>query len=360
MENKNSSITYKQQVLPKGLTCPQVLFPQKLALRVLSTDLDQKSNIMNPLSIDHLSNITKGVNNISCAQVNPILGITDPENIKPLSQHATIQKFINMFKSSYKPDDVIISTMTVICKLKTLFNVRNIAKYIELKHNSIVSVKYGRLDNLTTNRSLIPKKRFPLKKKKSTKAFYNQVTLQIKVKKDKYINMKVFKNGSIHMTGCKSPEAVVLALKKLCEELKIERGIIDFSKKTIIQKPFSTLGSTISIGDIYVFDIAMINSNFNIEFCIDRNKLYNIMLQDLIECTYDPLIHASVDVKYNHQDKQISIFIFESGSITITGAKDCKQIKDTYDYINKYLLKNYKNIVKNEKLTNSTILKYLQ
>ena len=90
----------------------------------------------------------------------------------------------------------------------------------------------------------------------------------------------------------------------------------------------------------------MINSNFVLPFKIDRPKLYNLLFKEKYECFYDPIKHACVRVRYQHPLKLVSIFIFEKGNIIITGAQSCEQIKDAYTFIYKYLLINYKNIIK--------------
>jgi TATA-box binding protein (TBP) (component of TFIID and TFIIIB) len=254
-----------------------------------------------------------------------------------------------------KPDDVIISTMTITCKADTEFIVENIGKYIDLNHSSIITVKYGR----DVNRTLVPKKITNQKKKKIKKHFYNQVTIKVKTKKDKIINIKLFINGSIQMTGCKSIEGAYEALDKLFRELRIEKGILNHSLNKIEDKPFATNITNLTLEKITDFKIAMINSNFNIGFNIDRDKLYNIMTLEGKDCTFDPLNHAGVITRYEHADKSISIFVFESGSIVITGVRNCQQIKEAYDYINKYLLTKYHSIQKNDNLTNSTILEYI-
>jgi len=63
-------------------------------------------------------------------------------------------------------------------------------------------------------------------------------------------------------------------------------------------------------------------------------KLYNKLISQKYECKYDPNNHASVDIKYVINDeKSISIFVFESGAINITGANDCTQVVDAYNFI---------------------------
>lgn len=261
----------------------------------------------------------------------------------------------NKIDIEYKPEDVIISTMTITCKVESEFNVKNIGKYIDLNRNGIVEAICGR----DIVRTLIPKKNNQQKNKKDKKQFYNQVTLKVNTKKDKLINIKLFINGSIQMTGCKSIEGAIEALEKLLYYLKIEKSVIDIKTFILEDKPFVSNLTKLTIDDIYDFKVAMINSNFSIGFNVDRYKLFNCMTNDKFDATYDPIIHAGVIVRHNTGDKIISIFVFESGSIVITGARTCKQINDAYNFINKYLLQNYKFIVKANNLSNSTILKYL-
>jgi TATA-box binding protein (TBP) (component of TFIID and TFIIIB) len=245
------------------------------------------------------------------------------------------------------PDDVFISTMTICCDLDIEFNVNNIAKYIELNQYNIVSISYGRNDDPCTNRSLFPKKR-QKKKKKAKRVFYNQVSLAVMVdsKKDKPINIKLFTNGSIQMTGCKSVDNVVDVIAKIFDQLKIVRATVDKQTMTIVDKPFINDSTKLSLEFIDNITIGMINSNFRYPNKIDRMKLYNLLLSDSIECKYDPSNHACVNIKHHCIDKTISIFVFEKGPIVITGAKNCDHILAGYNFINKYLLTNHKKIIK--------------
>lgn len=257
------------------------------------------------------------------------------------------------------PDDVSISTMTITCKIDTEFNVTNIGKYIDLKYNSIVAVKHGNNDDKSTNRSLIIKRQSAQKNRKKKKAFYNQVTIIVKTKKNKNYNVKLFSNGAIQMTGCKSIEGVIDALSKIFIELKVIKATLDYKKNKVIDKPFVSNPDILDIKNLYNIKICMINSNFCIGFNIDRDKLFDLLIADKIECSYDPIIHACVNIKYEHPEKTISVFVFESGAVIITGARTCSQIVEAYTFINKYLLKNYYYINKNNVLTNSTILEFL-
>jgi len=245
------------------------------------------------------------------------------------------------------PDDVCISTMTLCCDLEIEFIVSNIAKYIDLNQNGIVSISYGRNDDPSTNRSLFPKKR-QKKKKKAKRVFYNQVSLAIMVesKKDKPVNIKLFTNVSIQITVLKSIDNVIDIIAKIFYELKTIKAIIDKQTMTIIDKPFINDPTKLFLNLVDNIQIGMINSNFKYPNKIDRLKLYNLLLSESIECKYDPSNHACVNIKHHCGKKQISIFVFEKGSIVITGAQNCAHILAGYNFINKYLLNNHKKIVK--------------
>lgn len=258
------------------------------------------------------------------------------------------------------PEDIAISTMTITCKIDTIFNVMNIGRYIDLKYDGIVSVRTGRCDDDASNRSLITKK-VGSQKSKKRKAFYNQVSIGIKTKKkNKIMNVKLFSNGSIQMTGCKSIDNIIDALTKIFLELKVVKATLDHKTNKIIEKPFVVSPDKLDIKNLYDIKICMINSNFSIGFNIDRDRLFDLLIEDKIDCSYDPIIHACVNIKYEYQERIISVFVFESGAIIITGARSCTQIIEAYTFINKYLLSNYKYINKNNALTNSTILEFLE
>jgi TATA-box binding protein (TBP) (component of TFIID and TFIIIB) len=245
------------------------------------------------------------------------------------------------------PDDVGISTMTVCCDLDIEFKVSNVAKYIDLNKDGIISISYGRNDDPCTNRSLYPRKK-QKKKKRAKRVFYNQVSLavMIKSKKEKPINIKLFTNGSIQMTGCKSVENVIDVVEKVFYELKVVKAIIDKNTMKFVDKPFINDPNKLHLNLIDNIIIGMINSNFKYPNKIDRLKLFNLLQSESIESKYDPSNHACVNIKHKCIDKTISIFVFEKGPIVVTGAKNCEHILSGYNFINKYLLTNHKKIVK--------------
>lgn len=257
------------------------------------------------------------------------------------------------------PEDVLISTMTVTCKLNTIFNVGNIARYIDLKHSAIMAVSHGNFEDPTINRSIISKKRNKHKNKKQKKSFYNQVSLHVRVTGSNAVNIKLFLNGSIQITGCKTIEGITEALEKVFIELHTIKAVVNFKDNVIEDKLFVSNLKNLRTENLFNFQICMINSNFTIGFEIDRDKLFELLIADNITCSYDPIVHACVSIKHDHPDKTISVFVFESGAVIITGARTCAQIVSAYNFVNKYLLEHYVEINKNSQLTNSSILEYL-
>jgi len=248
----------------------------------------------------------------------------------------------NDFKIHLLPEEVKISTITMVCRLPTKFNCSNIATYFPLEYDGIINIIHGKFGDIKTNRSLIKKKARKNNKKKK-KNFFNQTTLIIHVKtKIKPINVKLFTDGAIQMTGCACVDDIFEILTKVFMELK--RKILDDDGNFV---NFVGKVSAIKMNKLSNLKISMINSNFRMPVCIDRQKLYNLLLSEDYYCIYDPVKHACVNIKYNCSDHQISIFVFEKGAIIITGALHCGQIAEAYVFINKYILENLPKIEKN-------------
>ena len=95
------------------------------------------------------------------------------------------------------------------------------------------------------------------------------------------------------------------------------------------------------------FKVQMINSNFHIGYQIDRVELFKLIKEMKIECTYETMIHAGVNIKYQYNEsKQISVFVFEKGSVIITGANNCDHIRKAYIFIAEILYNNSSIIIK--------------
>lgn len=221
-------------------------------------------------------------------------------------------------------------------------NLNNIYKYLKLEKDYIFTVKYK--NNV---KSLEVQKK---KKKKKKNCFQNQMTVEIKPDLVKYpdskVSLKIFKNGSIQMSGIKCIQACNTVLTKLICELKREYGIIEDNK--IVDIKFV---DDIDELEILSFKIDMINSGFQLNYEVNRENLYNQLLENKIECKFEPSIHAGVNIKFSPSgaEKKVSIFVFESGNIIITGAKTISNILESYNYISEFMEK-YKSVVQKSKI----------
>lgn len=242
-------------------------------------------------------------------------------------------------------DNLRISTRTAVSTVNSLINLQNLYEELEIDDN-IKFIQYKENLEKGTNSKLSKQKR---KKKEVKKKFYNQLTLHYF--DEKLVNVKLFNNGKCQMTG----------LKYENHGIKIINDIIKLiSKSKNIEKIVDNVDLKYDN-----YKIVLINSDFNIGYKIDRNNLHRHINNIEMYSSYEPLIYPGVNIKYfyntNNTDGicncnckcegkgtgngngnciRITIAVFESGSILITGKIDNKLLKIAYDFINKLLLTN--------------------
>lgn len=263
-----------------------------------------------------------------------------------------VEKIVGLFDESNLPEDLTVSTMTITCKLRTCIDLPLLYKYTVLSDDCIVCIKYGNRARICSRGELTGKILKKLSKKKTVRWFFNQVTIIIRPDKkynngnpNKVLNVKLFRNGSVQMTGCNLIQQCPNVLGKIFSRIKKPVHTYNFTTRKIDTKIFVTDPLKTSVQELHAVKIQMINSNFRIEFKIDREKLYDMLQLKKIECLFEPMSHPCVNVKYYHKKaKKISIFVFESGSIIITGANCLEHILSAYVFINKFLLENYRQI----------------
>ena len=217
--------------------------------------------------------------------------------------------------------------------------------------------------HLLENNSL--KKHGRQKKKKDNENFYNSCSIIVKGALNlKCVNIKLFNNGKITLTGSKNEMDGYHSCCVLLNEMKKEKDIFT----DMIEKDINEL-------KIINYRITMINSDFDTNFKIDLLKLLNILNNNEKELftKFNPEKYRGLIIGYywnlekKHQDgkclckskcngkgnglgdgqcKKITISVFKSGSIIITGGRLVKQIEDAYSSINSILKENYHNIIK--------------
>ena len=264
---------------------------------------------------------------------------------------------------AFHPQPYKISTITATGGISSNINLQTLYDKIELvdfnnDEEGFVYIEYGQKKCESVCRGYHKKLDITRRKKKDCKRFDNQATVILK-KRDQCVNMKVFKNGNIQMTGLKYIDQGKEAIDKLINVIKTislkDPSVVDHDS-TIEQKEYK---------------IRLINSDFRVGFEVKRDKLCKVIQMEYnVFCSFEPCIYPGVKVQYNwnknHQCsdgvcrciapcngkgtgcgdgncKKITIAVFQSGCIIITGAQTHEQINDAYSFIC--------NIVKNHLTT---------
>ena len=261
------------------------------------------------------------------------------------------------------PSGVKISTISCSCKdgLGTNVDLANILKYMTLNKNDILQIK----KDSNNNKTLIPKKKSKRRSKKTatkkakTSYFYHQITMIVRVYEgdistedlrdnEPIINFKIFKNGSIQMTGVKSIEYANRAMNKVIYKLSQVKGKKIDNKITKISYVEDRKKLTVRN-----FKMDMINTNYKVNMQIDRKSLYDLLLKMRVKVTFEKCIRACVIIKYYPPEplisgKPVSIFVFQAGNIIITGAKNRSHVIDSYKYINDIFVTHSDYIIKKD------------
>jgi TATA-box binding protein (TBP) (component of TFIID and TFIIIB) len=192
-------------------------------------------------------------------------------------------------------------------------------------------------------------------RKITTKSFFNQSTLVIRRPFGdgwKEMNMKVFANGGIQMTGLPSQDFAVESLHWMLDVIK-SLPKVPFSKEPSLQKICTYL----------------INTDYSLDHEINQDALQRILVEEYnLFSMFEKTIYQGVNAKYFYNTepdrvangicsctkscdgkgsgcgdgecKRITLSIFRTGSIIITGGRTMKQIEAAYEFINKIFEKH--------------------
>lgn len=249
------------------------------------------------------------------------------------------QPFWKNFHSYFNETSLQISTITFGFKLKdTTINLGMLAlkfeksifaRNIKFKKNSKKSQK-----NLDMNYN-----------------FYNQCSITSFIPHEKFknqlvkVDIKIFHNGSFNIAGSRSIQGIVHVIRKLMSLLVSYKNVLNYKKE-------------LKIIDV---KISMINTDFKINKKI-RQKTLNTILNDkrfsleqggsVKWSEFDPDKYHGVKIKYVHEHKhqenthltrkgieklpgELSILVFNTGHVIITGGKTAKETVEAYKFINK-------------------------
>jgi hypothetical protein len=135
--------------------------------------------------------------------------------------------------------------------------------------------------------------------------------------------VKLFSNGSVQVAGCSN----VLDCKRIVAQLAVLLPLI--------------LNKSINI-NFSLFKIVMINTNFSVNKTLNLYKLKRVLENDSkFEVIYEPSNYAGAIVKFEPKRhmKRVTVNIFSSGSIIITGAETLMEVAHAYRTINHMISK---------------------
>ena len=126
-------------------------------------------------------------------------------------------------------------------------------------------------------------------------------------------------------------------------------SLLNETAKQTLKKPIQYIASKKKC-NINNLRIELINSNFSVNYQIRQQNLQNILTEQYkIISRYDPGSYPGINIKYYltpcHLGRKISIFIFKSGKIIITAAKNLKELNKGYYFINEILEKHKNEII---------------
>jgi TATA-box binding protein (TBP) (component of TFIID and TFIIIB) len=183
--------------------------------------------------------------------------------------------------------------------------------------------------------------------------FDNAISGYFRLDIDYCPSVKIFKNGTIQMTG----------LKKIEDGKELHKKVFDDFSTVVEKYPHVVKNKNLKCED---FIVRLINSDFSVPFHIRRKDLHQLFISDTYNniSSFQPGTYPGVKFQYNWNPffnkrdgrcycsdgkcfgkgnggdggcKKITVSIFESGKILITGAINFEQIDEAYIFICKVL-----------------------
>jgi len=205
------------------------------------------------------------------------------------------------------PTNFDVSTMTIVVQLSIANSVRidlfNLVEWIEDPDNVVYTNHMGHLLDTEVKKT-----------KKTSETFYNQITLRVTDALGKKA-VKIFVNGVLHITGAKTIKDVVAIAHTICVMLEQALELQD---------------------DVLITElrVCMINTNFATNVPLRLTEVKRLLTTEMnTPCSYDPEGYPGAGFKH----KNVSIFIFATGKIIITGGKSFDDIFCGYQFVTSFL-----------------------
>lgn len=166
--------------------------------------------------------------------------------------------------------------------------------------------------------------------KKSKSAFYNCYVIIYRIKEGdifKEIHLKLFNSGKVEIPGIQNEETIEQS-SRIIKEL-LQPYYTDKIEEVVEKR-----------------ETILVNSNFNCNYYINREKLFRIMKKkNTIKCNFDSCSYPGIQCKYKlDEDRYVSFMIFRTGSILIVGKCENEELIIIYEFIKQILNENFRDI----------------
>lgn len=243
----------------------------------LSVNVVRDMNVMEKDSVDSMSRVNERASQLSKIKTTPIHVST----ITFLCETTASDLDVGMIFSKFTEDPVFASTAKV-------------------RGHTLTAKPVGKTINT---------------KGKEKQSFYNQISVYYEDERSKK-NIKVFKNGKLHITGEKNVRENVMIADDMCRVLEV-----------IFEKPVGSF-------KVLNFDIQMINTNFRVEtgFILSNFKDVVSKHPDVERVTYEPDTYPGMNMKIRlSSGSQVTALVFNTGNVIITGLRNFPQLAEAYN-----------------------------
>jgi len=264
----------------------------------------------------------------------------------------------------YKKTDLRTSTMVITAHWGTQINLDNLFQALReviipiwypiegvLKFEHKGMVLGASYKDIFTNRKI------------TSKSFFNQSTFVLRrrvgeEKEDsmwKEVNVKLFANGGIQMTGVTSEVFARETMEWLLHMIQ-NLPTPPFAAPAVIQR----------------FSVQLINTDYAMDKFINQDALHKILINEYnLFSMLEKTIYQGVNTKFFYnarntktgicecensckgqgtgngegQCKRITMSIFRTGRIIISGAREMKQIHAAYEFLNNVFAKHHKSVL---------------
>jgi TATA-box binding protein (TBP) (component of TFIID and TFIIIB) len=171
--------------------------------------------------------------------------------------------------------------------------------------------------------------------------------------------VKIFNNGRIQMTGINSELVGLSTIEILLKEFNLldnKKEIFDLEEDVFIKQS----------GDL---ETVLINSDFDIHAEVNREALHRTIVSNGYLSSYEPCNYPGVNIKYYYNPlmknygicdcekpcngkgldntcKKITVAVFKSGKIIITGARSKTHLQTAYEFISEFIGDNREEVLK--------------